>query len=240
MMQVLYESRGLVKFTLMADHGQTNVPAKCADLAGQLEKCGWHVGEEVKADRDVALVNFGLVTFAAMGTRQPSKVADDLLAGGRVTLASWAEGDSVVVRSRDGEAVINSTDGKTFQYVPRRGDPLKLGGLANKPVDGREVFRQTVAAKAEYPDALYRLWRAHFGLMENVPTLMVDTDDCWYSGSATFAGLVNVASTHGGLNWRNSATCFMTTAGPVEGPLRSEDIPPLMRKLLDRPWPYGR
>ena len=51
---------------------------------------------------------------------------------------------------------------------------------------------------------------------------------------------VTMASTHGGLNWANSATYIMSTAAAIEGPLRSEDIPGMLGRIFDRPFPYGR
>ena len=186
------------------------------------------------------MIRFGLVTYAAFNTREPEALVEDLLAFEPVELASYVEGDAVVVRSRSGTASIRSADGKTFQYQPRDGDPLKLAGLVGDTTDGRAVLKATVAARHEYPDALYRLWRAHFGLAENPPDVIVSLDDGYYSGKGFFGEVVSMASTHGGLNRRNSATYFMSTAAPVEGPLRSEDIPQVIEKVFGRPFPYGR
>ena len=239
--QVLFETGGLVKITLFADHGQTNIPARPAKLKKFLRARGWHLTDRLKTDRDVAMVHFGLVTYAAFGTRKPARLADDLLKSPAVELVSYVQDDAVIVRTPDGgEAAIRSKDGKTFQYETRRGDPLNLAHLAKGKVDGRDVLRATVKARHEYPDALYRLWRAHFALAENAPDVIASLDDHYHNGSETFAGAVTVASTHGGLNWRNSATFFMTTAAAVTGPLRSEDIPAVMRRVFGRPFPSMR
>ena len=240
MYQAVYETAGLVKVTLLADHGQTNVPCQPAGLRKYLKAKKWRLVQRLRNDRDVALVDFGLVTCAAMSTRSPAELARDLIASPKVTLASYADGDAVVVLSRDGEATIRSADGKTFEYTPRTGDPLKLADLAKGPADGRAILKATVAAGHEYPDALYRLWRAHFALAENPPDVIVSLDDRYYHGSAGFAGAVKMASTHGGLNRANSTTFIMSSAGKIEGPLRSEDVPDAMRQLFARPFPLGR
>ena len=239
--QVLFETGGLVKITLFADHGHTNTPCRPAKLDEFLRARNWRLTDRLKGDRDVAMIHFGLVTYAAFNTRRPARLVDDLLKSPAVELASYVEGDAVIVRTPDGgEAAIRSKDGKSFQYDTRRGDPLGLADLAKGKVTGRRLLHATVKARHEYPDALYRLWRAHFALTENAPDVIVSLDDHYYNGSQAFAGAVSMASTHGGLNWRNSATFFMTTAAAVAGPLRSEDIPAVMRKIFRRPFPLMR
>lgn len=240
MLQVLFETGGLVKFTLFADHGQTNVPCRPAGLAKHLKQKGWKLVERVRRSRDVAMVEFGLVTYAALNTRTPADLAGDLLECEAVELVSYAAGEAVVVRTRDGHAEVHSTDGRTFRYTAVRGDPLKLAGLVQGPADGRSLLKATGDGSHEYPDAMYRLWRAHFALAENPPDVIASLNDGYYNGSGFFAGAVKMASTHGGLNWRNSATFIMSTAGGIAGPLRSEDIPRAVGGLFGRPFPYGR
>ena len=239
-LQVLFETGGLVKFTFFADHGQTNTPCKPAGLAKHLKEKGWKLVNRVRRDNDVAMVKFGLVTYASFNTRRPARLAEDLLEGQAVELVSYADGGAVVVRTRDGKATIRSTDGKTFEYKPIQGDPLKLSGLVRGSADGRSLLKATGDGSHDYPDALYRLWRAHFALAENPPDVLASLDDRYYNGSGFFAGAVKMASTHGGLNWRNSATFLMSTAGEIEGPLRSEDIPRVVGRLFGRRFPAGR
>ncbi len=235
--QVVFESHGLVQVTLMADHGQTNIACKYVDLGGLLKQKGWKVTDQIAGDRDVALVEFGLETVAALNARQPAKLAEDLIKLAPVTLVSYPSEDMVIVLSKSGKAEIHSTDGVHFKYMPIEGDPLDLKEYAGQEVDGRAVLQSTVEKRKEYPDALYRLWRAHFGLVNNPPLVIASLDDCYYSGSTSFAGAVSMASTHGGLNWRNGATFIMSTAGPITGPLRSEDIPAAVGKLFGMPFP---
>jgi len=238
--QVLLETGGLVKFTLFADHGQTNVPCKPARLEEHLKGKGWRPVKRLRRDEDVVVIKYGLVTYAAFGTRRPARLIDDLLSCPAVELASYAKDDAVVVRARNEEALIRSTDGKTFEYAPVKGDPLKLADLVRGEVDGRSLLKLTSDGEHPYPDALYRLWRAHFALSENAADVIVSLDDGYYNGAGLFAGAVKMASTHGGLNWRNSATFIMSSAGKIEGPLRSEDIPDAIGRLFSRPFPAGR
>lgn len=254
--QIYYETGGLVKVTMLADHGQTCIPCKDAQLDKFLACKGWKNTGKVRADNEVCVDKFGLETYAAIETHNPAKLTDDLLTCQAVELVSYAECDSVVVRTRDGRATIRSCDGKNFEYVCQQGDPLKLNGLlasapASQPattsapaggciVNGRQFFDVSVRQRAYYPDALYRLWRAHFALAENPARVIVSLDDHFFNGDTTFSGAVDICSTHGALNWRNSATFIMSTAGPVECPIRNEDVPAVMQKLFCRPFPYRR
>ena len=54
------------------------------------------------------------------------------------------------------------------------------------------------------------------------------------------AGAVDIASTHGSLNYRNSATFIMSTIAPLPKVMKSTDIPGEMKKLLGGPWPMGK
>ncbi len=234
-LQMLFETHGLVKVTMFADHGQTNTPYEVAGLDKYLKAKGWRLVNRLQRDKDVAMIKFGLVTYAAFNTLAPSKLADDLLASKTVELASYVEGDAVIVRTKDAKAIIKSTDGKTFDYNPIVGDPLKLGRKGK--IDGRELLKAATDGKCGYPDALYRLWRAHFGLVENPADVIVSLHDQYCNGSGFFSGVMERASTHGALNWKNSATFIMSTAGAVKGPLRSEDIPDVIGKIFNRPFP---
>ena len=236
--QVVCESSGVVKVTIFADHGQTNVPCRPAELDDLLRQKGWRPVKRLARDKDVALVEFGLVTFAAMNTRRPAALAAELIADERIALASCVEGDEVIVMTRGGKASIRSADGKTFQYKRTEGDPLKLG--RDGEFDGRKQFAADAASRAEYPDALYRLWRAHRTLVNNPADVLVSLDDRYCAGRDAFSGLVDMASTHGGLNWANSATFIMSSAGAIDSPLRGEDVSPAIGRLFGRPFPLGR
>lgn len=238
--QILFETHGLVKITMFADHGQTNITCKSAKLDEYLKSKGYHLTDRLRDDNDVVLIKFGLVTSAALNTRNPAKLADDLVENDKVKLVSYIQGSDVIVCSKDGKARIKSTDGETFQYKPISGDPLKLADIAKGKVSGREILRLTADGKHEYPDALYRLWRAHFCLVENPPDVIASLDDHYYNGAAAFAGAVTMASTHGGLNWANSATFIMSTAGKIAGPIRSEDIPLIVGKFFKRTFPANK
>jgi hypothetical protein len=263
--RLYYETGGLVKVTMMADHGQTGIACTEAGLDVLLTSKGWKLTDKVRADNEVCLTKFGIVTCASLVARQPARLADDLLTSPAVELLSYPQGDRVVVRTRDGCATIYTADGKTFEYACIRGDPLQLKPLlgaavmpASSPaaasqatsaswatsqpaqvyrVNERDLLNRSVAQRAYYPDALIRLWRAHFAQVENPPSIIVSLDDKYFNGQSFFAKSVSIQSTHGALNWRNSATFIMSTIAPIDAPLRSTDVPAAMRKLTGRPFP---
>ncbi|MDY7009350.1 MAG: hypothetical protein SVV80_01170 [Planctomycetota bacterium] len=233
--QILFETHGLVKVTLFADHGQTNIPYTLAGIDKHLKTKGWNLVNRLRGNKDVVMIKFGLVTCATFNTLNSAGLADDLLSSESVELASYVEGDAVIVRTKNAKAVIKSADGKTFEYNPVVGDPLKLGVKGG--INGRELLKTATDGKCEYPDALYRLWRAHFAMVENPPDVIVSLFDRYCTGSGFFSGVMKRSSTHGGLNWKNSATFIMSSAGAINGPLRSEDIPGELGKIFNRPFP---
>ncbi|NQU75042.1 MAG: hypothetical protein HQ546_01865 [Planctomycetes bacterium] len=240
--QVVRETRGLVKVTLLSDHGHSYTPSRPIALESHLTCKNWQITNRLKRPRDVVYLRFGLVTYAAFATNDPAGLAKDLIECQGTELASYAQDDHVVVLAAGGQQAIVRRIGDRYKYEPLAGDPLSLAGiLAAISTDSQG----TVAAEAmlpatvdhTWPAPLQRLWRAHFSLVANPPDVIVSLADGYYSGSASFARTVNVASTHGGLNRRNSLTFIMSTAGPLPTIMRSADIPAHMKTLIGRPWP---
>jgi hypothetical protein len=240
--QLVWSSHGAMQVTLTADHGHSYTQAKLIPLSEYLKSKGWRITDRPQRDKkDVAYVRFGLETYACFGCHRPEELAADLAACPGVTVASYAEGDSVVVLTADGRAIVRKK-GQRYAYQASKGDPLKLKDIlatlaadAEGFYDDRDVMQAT--GTAEYPDPLERLWRAHFSVAQNIPDVIVSLADEYYSGATTFSGSVKVASTHGGLNRSNSTAFLMSTVGPLPPLMRSADAPGRMTYLLGRPWP---
>lgn len=243
--QAVWSSRGVIQVTLLSDHGHSYTPGKQLRLDEYLKSKGWRLTDAPRRQRDVAYVRFGLETYASFGCPRPAELAADLAECPGVTVASFAEGDSVVVRSAGGARAVIRKKAERYSYDAQTGDPLKLRGIlaslradAEGFYDDREVFAAT--ADHEFPDPLQRLWRAHFSVAKCVPDVIVSLANEYYSGAPSFGGSVKVASTHGGLNRANSTTFIMSTAGPLPALMRSADIPAAMTTLLGRPWPANK
>jgi len=243
--QVVQETEGLTKITLLADHGHTYTAARRAPIERHLTSRGWKLTKSLHGPKDVVCVRFGLETYASFATLQPGKLAGDLIDCEGVELASYARDEKVVVLGKgQSRAEIINLHGR-FGYKPRSGDPLKLRAILERlSADGNGTYDPdellAATARHEYPAPLQRLWRAHFALVENPPDVIVSLANDYCYGSRSFASRVKIASTHGGLNYRNSATFIMSTAGPLPPVLRSSDVPQAMSELLGCPWPMRR
>lgn len=242
--QVIWQTRGLTKVTMFADHGHSYTPSRRIPLESYLKGRGWRLTESLRRPKDVVYVRFGLETYASFATGEAAELAADLVACEGVTLASYAEGETVIVLSPAGRAVI-TRKGNAYKYEPTVGDPLKLrdilGAAEADPAGFRDAEKLLEATASHlYPAPLQRLWRAHFALVENPPDVIISLADKFYAGSKSFGARVKVASTHGGLNSRNSMTFIMSTIGPLPPLMRSGDIPKNMRKLTGAPWPARR
>lgn len=238
--QVLWESHGLTKITLLADHGHSYTQGIAAPVDSCLASKGWHTVKHLQTDRDVIVVRFGLVTFASFITQQPAALAADLADCKGVEMTSYADGDAVVALSPDGgRAEIRKRDGR-YIYTTLRGDPLKLLPILarlsadeDNSYDPDDLLAATV--DHEFPAPLQRLWRAHFGLVKNPPDVICSLANGYYFGNEEFAERVDIASTHGALNRSNSVTFIMSTAGPLPPVLRSADVATALEDLTGLP-----
>jgi hypothetical protein len=246
--QIVHETRGLTKVTMIADHGHGYQPAERIDFKKLLAEKGWRVAGRLREPKDVVLIKFGLTTYASFYTTQRAALASDLVGIEGVSLASYAEDGAAVVVAPGAEgpqrARIREKAGR-FAYEPLAGDPLALKPVLAKLKADKEGFyddRAVLHATAthEWPDPLQRIWRAHFALVENPADVIVSLDDDACVGSDFFAAFVSATSTHGSLNYRNSVTFIMSTAGPLPPLMRSADVPRHMGKLFGRPWPMRK
>ena len=240
--QVIWETRGLTKVTLLSDHGHSYTSARRVNFEESLREKGWRLTGRLRDPKDVAYVQFGLVTFASFATLSPAALAGDLADCQGVELASYVDKDAVVVLDANGGRAVIRRKQRGFSYEPVAGDPLKLkdilSGLAADSDGAYDTDAMlTATVTHEYPTPLKRLWRAHFALVENTPDVIVSLKNEFFAGLASFAGSVTIASTHGGLNYANSVTLIMSTAGPLPAYMRSEDVPRHMKKLTGETWP---
>ena len=254
--QVLYETRGLTKITITADHGHSYTPSTAIPIEKHLAARGWRLRDRLKEPNDVAYIRFGLVTYASFSTHSPAALAKDLMDCQGVELASYTDGDGVMVLGHGEppkgalkaeantpvqQAIVRMKNCR-YAYQMIAGDPLGLKDvLATLKPDAEGYYSPQDLMQATvdhyYPAAMERIWRAHYGLAENVPDVIVSLEDRFYSGATTFGGAVDIASTHGSLNRRNSTTFIMSTIGPLPPAMRSREVPAAMGQLMGEPWP---
>ena len=243
--EVVWQSRGLAKVTLMSDHGHSYTPATRIDLEGHLEQKGWDIRDSLDDGKSAVYVRFGLVTCASFATRRPEALARDAVTAEGVELASYASGRTVVVLAPGGAEAVIARKGSGYSYRTVSGDPLRVKGILSTVPADKDGFRDadallTATARHAYPAPLQRLWRAHFALVANPPDVIVSLADKVFSGAKGLTHFLDVASTHGGLNYSNSVTFIMTTAGALPPVMRSGDIPKNMKALTGVGFPMGK
>ncbi|MCX5654120.1 MAG: hypothetical protein NTY65_05675 [Planctomycetota bacterium] len=247
--ELVQKSRGLVKVTMMSDHGHTLTPCERIDFRKYFQDHGWRPVNRLQKSRDVVPVEYGIITYAAFNTDDRPDLVAILLEHPGVDLVTYPDGQRVSVEKK-GERASVERRGNQYRYVATAGDPLELAAIIAKMkadgrmdadgfADDRVWFDRTLTHK--YPDPLNRLWRAFNGMVEHVPDVIASLKEQYSAGSASRAfWLPYVASTHGDLQ-RKSATAFiMSTVGPVLPPgagARHRDLPALLEKLSGRPWP---
>jgi len=244
--EMMMKSPGKLAITMFADHGHSLTPAKRIGLKKFLKSRGFKITKKLSDERDVVIPTFGLVTFAALYSRSPAKVAEALLDLEGMNLVVYPTGESITVRNRDGSARIWQRAGR-FRYEPLKGDPLDVEGIVNDLREKKEVDKDGYVADRvffdatrmhKYPDPLYRIWLCWHGAVKNPPDLVVTFKDDYFWGREGFDFFAKVASTHGNLNFNNSVTFAMSTAGLLPPFMRLCDLRPALEKYF--PFPRAK
>ncbi len=247
---IMHETRGRVRITLMSDHGHNLVRGRRLNLSRLLRNEGYRPADSLRQPGDVVIPEFGLVTYAAIHTREPEKVAAAAIGLEGVDLAAYLEDrarpdddrrtddarsqtvDRVVVLSAGGRATL-SRRGASYRYFVDAGDPLQLLPILERlktdrlvDADGfvADVALFNATADHVYPDAVHRLWRAFHGLVRHTPDVLVSLEDGYHHGSALLSALLDPAAAHGNLLAPGTAGFVMTMAGPLPSVLRMEDV----------------
>jgi len=251
--ELVWRTRGLVKITLLSDHGHTLTRAEHADFKAYLTQGGWRPGEKLERPRDVVQVEYGYITYASFAARERADLAKDLAVHPAVDLVTYEEGGAVAVESPAGKALVERRAGR-YRYRTVTGDPLDLGPLvdAAKKADAglfdadgfaedRTWLKLTFTHR--YPDALDRLWRCFHGTVEHAPDVIASLKREYYSGWQRPLYSPSIASTHGDLGLASSSAFIMSTSMPIEPRwplLRSRDLGDVLPVLTGRPWPPAR
>lgn len=227
-LQLLYERHGALKITIVSDHGHNLAVSPNFPVAEILGAAGFRVAESIEdPDRDVVPEIDGLVTYFGVHTKRPRAVAEAMLPRPEIQLAMYMEGDSVVVRSRQGAARIERRDGR-FRYTPdaANGDVLAFGDLAGRWLTGEEWMEAT--AHGDWPDAPRRVWEAFHSLVINPADVMFTLHDGHCAGSPSMEKWIDMQSTHGGLNRVNSDAVVLSMVRALPQPVRSRDVLPAL------------
>lgn len=248
--QFVFETEGQVGLTILADHGNNMIPnCRRADIPGALERAGLsHVHSRgFRSPREVVVPRFGLVSFArayCQNEEDRSRAAEAILMAEGVEHVLWRQRDVVYVRGRGGMAEIrhysNGVD-DYFAYDRVEGDPLDYknvllemdlvrGAITHDGhvfYPGRLILNRTVAH--DYPDALWRAWRAFEDAAMVIPDVLISLAPGWYYGSPGLDAWTGLNGTHGGLRRADTNTFFTSTAFVPPVVLRATDVPGVLR-----------
>ncbi len=220
-LRLLYERRGAINITLMADHGHNMTPTRNVALDQTLKDAGFNVTSSIRSPRDVVVSINGLVTNAALHTSRPAAVADALVKNDAVELAIYRDGPRTIVRSRAGSAAI-AQQGDRYKYELIDADVLGYGDLVSGFATEATWLARTI--DHEYPNAPARLSAAMSRMVVSVPSVMVSIRDGYSTGRPEYEKWIDMKSTHGGLNQVNSATFVMSMTGRLKGPVLPRDV----------------
>ncbi len=230
---LLHATRGRARLTLLSDHGHSFYESCRIPLKDKLAAMGYRTGSTLRRPDDIVVPEFGMVSCAVVHTRTPEPVARDVLKIEGMDLAAWvASGGSIVVMGREGRAVITRGPGG-FRYDAEEGDPLRIlpaierlraKGLVDSAgfVDDHVLFEAT--AEGEYPDSVYRIWRAFNGLVQNTPDVQISVDEGYHCGSALMTSLLDLVGVHGSLKPGSTYGFAMTGAGALPRFVRMDSL----------------
>ncbi len=232
--RIVYERRGRVKLTVLADHGHGLKPCERISFKQHLAEHGLHLGKRLNGPEGVVTVEYGLVTYAAFYANDVDRLCEALRGHEAVELVFAKRGNDVVVMDAEGQAVISrDLAGKGYRYDVATGDPLQLlpiierlrrSGKVDKTglIDDRALLEAT--ATHDYPDPLHRAWRAFNGVTEVYADVIASLHNGYSHGSAFFDFMIGGAeSTHGAIDALSSTSFVLTMRGPMPSVLRVED-----------------
>lgn len=247
---IIRREQGRVHITLMSDHGHNLMLSKRIPLPETLGRMGYRISDRLKKPGDVVVPEFGIVTCAALSTREPDRVSRDVVSIDGIRLAAYLDAahDEVIVIARDGEARIGRDADGRFSYRAQRGDPLQLLPIIadmQRGASGTEVpvlddgMLRNATMTHVYPDALHRLWRAFHGLVKNTPDVLIDVEDGFHCGSPFMSKTIDLAAAHGNLGQLSTSGFCMTTAGQLPPDLRMDELANALKTLGFDVWRAG-
>lgn len=219
--------------TLLSDHGHSYYASRLAPIKNTLITKGWNFSRRLTTKDDVVQLSFGLVNYASFATLDAPRLANDLARISGVEIVSYKMLDSVIVLGpNDSSARINRAT-NACSYEPLSGDPLGLSRIL-RSIESCDGFYDDNAVQMAtidhvYPSAPERLWRAHFGLVNNPPDVIASLGKEWHSGSRLLNFFATVESTHGSLNRTNSQAFAISTTKELPTAIRSREIMDFLR-----------
>ena len=235
----IYHSRkGDIEITLFSDHGFNFVKSQRVRLKSFLKSSGFDMRNNIRDEKSVVLLSFGLVSFAAIYTRDANKrkIAQQVTVLEGVDFSAYRMDDTLHIFSQNGEAKIlkkrvNHTE--LYKYEIISGDPfsykdivenLTTIGKANEEgyIPDSDWFEAT--KEHIHVDALRRLDDAFSNQVESEADILISLKDGYFHGSALFSKIATIIGTHGSLLDTNSVGFFMSTRKEAPSHIRGSKL----------------
>ncbi len=238
--EMVFRTQGRVRLTLLSDHGHSYYASRRIPLADTLKSFGYRITSRLSRPRDLVVPEFAMVSCAAIYTREPAPVAQDVLKIEGIELSAYVDtDDSLVVLSREGRArVRRSANG--YRYDAVDGDPLHLATILDRLKQAGQVDAQGFVADAAlfaatvdhaWPDAVDRLWRAFHDQFQHKPDVLISVAEGWHCGSAFQTRTVKLVAVHGNLHPAGTTGFALTSAGDLPAVVRMRDLAPALCRL---------
>jgi len=212
-----------LRISLVSDHGHGYTPSRSYDIRAELRARGWRFKSQLSAPKDIVYPALGLVHCAGFWSLNTEELIEDLKHIDCIDIISFKQDDIVTVTNHHGLGEITQAE-DTLTYRNIHGDVLHLGLADGDQISltSDEWLRRALHDK--YPDALFRVWRAHNGLVKHTPSIIVALKDGFFFGSRLLNRFAKIESTHGGLNRINSLAFAMSTEKVLPEIMRTRDV----------------
>ncbi|MEW5978533.1 MAG: hypothetical protein AB1898_22280 [Acidobacteriota bacterium] len=225
--QIFLKHSGGLDFVVFSDHGNSQVLSRRVDVGAFLAKHGYRLESSIRDARSVVIPAFGLVGAMPVYTqeRNVESLSRLLTSCEGIDFCSYLDGETVVVVSRRGSALIQRSPAGKLRYESRDGDPFDLSGIQDQLRARGEMDSKGYAtsqawflatAEHEYPDVVPALYEGVTNHVINRASFLVSFEDGSVYGSSFFDKLVTMRSTHGSLK-RSSMTGFVMRNGSIQG-----------------------
>jgi len=235
----IYHSRkGDIEIMLFSDHGFNFVKSRRVKLKSFLKSSGFDVRNDLRDEKSVVLLSFGLVSFAAIYTQEANKrnIAQQVLSLEGVDFSAYRMDNAIHIFSREGKAKIlkkrvNHTE--LYKYKTITGDPLSYKDIVERLITSGKADEEGYIpdsdwfeATKEHPcvDALRRLDDAFNNQVESDADIFISLKDGYFHGNALFSMIATILGTHGSLLDTNTVAFFLSTAKEAPSHIRGSQL----------------
>lgn len=245
--QMVYDARGRIEITMLADHGNNFSGCHFVPIREALQASGLRLGDRLKRSGEVVAPRFGLINFASLFCysdveRQRAVAAVLPLEG--VDAVAWRDGEDVRVASRRGSALIGCSGGSgqgRFRYQPIDGDPLGVVTAMERMRQAGQMDAGGYAGEQEWfeatcdlpmPAPVQRIYRSLHSDVANKADIVISMADGYYYGDKTFEKFVTLHGTHGGLSRESAVSFLMSSAFQAPEYTRPGEILPVINQAV--------